>query len=151
MTKERLTELGLDEEIADVLISEIEAEKEAGIAAFEDEKSEIVSNYEDKIKSINVENAAEKALYNAGAKNIKAVRALLSLDNAEFDENNGILGLKEQIKKLKSASDTEFLFEKNSFKGVSVGEGSGRTAVNTSDMNYSELCAYLEENPNAEI
>jgi hypothetical protein len=153
MKIERLIELGLSEENAEVLLAEITKENEeqtAVINGFEEEKSKISQKYEDEIKSIKVENEVEKALTKAGAKNIKAVRALLSLDDAELGEN-GIVGLSDSIKKLKTGKDTEFLFEKTPFRGVSVGESGGREEMSVSDMNYSQLCAYLEENPNTQL
>lgn len=46
----------------------------------------------------------------AGAKNVKAARALLNLDGAELQDDGAVKGLKEQIKELKKNADTEFLF-----------------------------------------
>jgi hypothetical protein len=149
MNIERLTELGMSEENAKLVMEELskeEAEKSENVNDFEAEKAAIIKKYEEDIKSIKIDNEVEKALTKAGAKNIKAVRALLDLENAEVNEN-GIVGLSDSIKKLKSGKDTEFLFEKTGFKGVSVGESTHRGEVNTDNMNYSQLCAYLEENP----
>ena len=82
--------------------------------------------FEVKVKQIQIENAVEKALLVSKAKNIKAVKALLDLDNAELDGEN-IKGLEDQIKKLQEGEDTKFLFDiddgnKQSFKGVKPGE-----------------------------
>jgi len=65
--------------------------------------------------------------------------------------------LADQIKKLQSAEDSKFLFEtekKPSFKGAKPGETGKEEpdgAVDLKNMSYDELCAYLEENPDAKI
>lgn len=69
-------------------------------------------------KQIKVNSAIEKALTVAKAKNIKAVKALLDLENAELSEDGTIKGLDEQIKLIQKEND--FLFEsekkENGFK-----------------------------------
>lgn len=153
MKKERLTELGMTEENAALLLEELakeNTERDAAIEGFEQEKNNIIERYENEIMAINVDREVEKQLTSAGAKNIKAVKALLNLKDAELTKN-GISGLKEQIKKLKSSSETDFLFDKISFKGVRVGESEERQTADIGNMNYSQLCAYLDENPQARI
>lgn len=56
------------------------------------------------------DHALDGALSGAKAKNAKAVRALLSTDGLKFNEADGsILGLNEQLEKIKSEAD--YLFE----------------------------------------
>jgi small-conductance mechanosensitive channel len=109
------------------------------------------------IKQLKIDTAIASALTEAKAKNVKAVKALLDLENAELLEDGTIKGLADQIKKLQSAEDSKFLFEtekKPSFKGAKPGE-TGKEgpdgAVDLKNMSYDELCAYLEENPDAKI
>lgn len=153
MKKERLQELGLTSENADLLLEELaneNKERDRQIRDFEKEKSAIIEKYEAEKLSMNIDREVEKQLTSAGARNIKAVKALLDLNNAEYTEK-GVTGLKEQIQRLKNSRETDFLFEKNSFKGVKIGEGTERQGIDTANMNYSQLCAYLEENPQAAI
>lgn len=106
------------------------------------------------IKQLKINNAVEKALINAKAKNPKAVRALLELENAELDGDN-IKGLDKQIAELIKAEDSAFLFDNaeaaNTLTGVKPNNGGGEPPKSTNEMTYSELCAYMEANPNAQI
>jgi len=109
------------------------------------------------IKQLKIDTAIDAALTGAKAKNVKAVKALLDLEKAELDDDGTVKGLTDQIKKLQSADDSKFLFEtekKPSFKGAKPGETGKEEpdgAVDLKNMSYDELCAYLEENPDAKI
>lgn len=114
------------------------------------------TEYEGKIKQMQIDTAVTVALTGANARNLKAVRALLDLNKAELD-GESVKGLADQIKKLQEAEDTKFLFDFTTpakFKGVKPNEGSDKkypTDKKPSEMTYDELCAYVEANPNAEI
>ena len=114
------------------------------------------TEYEAKIKQMQIESAVDKALTGANAKNLKAVRALLDLEKAEFD-GESIKGLADQIKKLQTEESTKFLFDAAAsakFKGVKPNEGGDKrypADKKPSEMTYTELCAYQEANPGAEI
>lgn len=100
--------------------------------------------YEAKIKQMSIENAINVALSNAKAKNAKAVRALLDLENAQLDGET-IKGLDKQIEKLKESD--AYLFEDNKpdIKGARPAEGNGTAKTkDVKDMNYSERVAYLD-------
>lgn len=109
------------------------------------------------IRQLKIDNAIESALTGAKAKNNLAVKALLKdLDKAELSEDGTIKGLAEQIEALQKSD--EYLFEaketKTKVKGAKPGEtgkedGDGK--VDTSKMTYSELAAYMAENPDAKI
>lgn len=109
------------------------------------------------IKQLKIDAAIESALTGAKAKNNTAVKALLKdLDKAELGEDGTIKGLAEQIEALQKSD--EYLFEakesKKKFKGAEPGESGneeGDKGVDTSKMTYSELAAYLAENPDAKI
>lgn len=86
------------------------------------------AEYESKLKQVKLDAAVELALTAAKAKNIKAVKALLDLGKVELDGDQ-VKGLEDQIKKLKEAEDSKFLFDaadgnKPNFKGAKPGEGS---------------------------
>ena len=109
------------------------------------------------IKQLKVDSALDAALGNAKAKNKIAVKALLKdMDKAELDADGMIKGLAEQIEALQKSDS--YLFDaketKKQFKGAVPGESGnedGDKGVDTSKMNYSELAAYLAENPDAKI
>ena len=110
------------------------------------------------IKQLKIDAAIESALTSANAKNNTAVKALLKdLDKAELDEDGTIKGLAEQIEALQKSD--EYLFDtkgtkKTKVKGAEPGESGnedGDKGVDTSKMTYSELAAYLAENPEAKI
>ena len=112
------------------------------------------------IHQMKVDAAVEKALADAGALGVKAVRAYLDLDDAKLADDGTVKGLKEQIEALKGADDTKFLFKApeqgqggQQFTGFQPGLASGKPdgGIDPSKMNYDELCAYLEQNPNAKL
>lgn len=114
------------------------------------------------LKQLKVDAAVEAALSGAKAKNTKAVRALLEIDmdKIKVKEDGTLEGLTldDQIKKLQSAEDSKFLFDtqtkKTKMKGAEPGDPGKEdpdNKVDTSKMTYDELCAYLEENPDAEL
>ena len=111
------------------------------------------------VKTLKIENAVTTALTASGAKNIKAVRALLDLEKAELADDGTIKGLNDQIKKLQGAEDAKFLFntdtaKKPNIKGASPAETGVEepdAKVDVTKMNYEELAAYMEANPEAKI
>ena len=109
------------------------------------------------ILQLKKDNAIEAALTGAKAKNILAVKALLKdLDKAELAEDGTIKGLAEQIEALQKSDS--YLFEAKEstkkMKGAAPGEAGkddGDGKVDTSKMTYSELAAYMAENPDTKI
>ena len=70
------------------------------------------AEYEERINTIRINNEIDKALTNAKAKNVKAVKALLDLESLEWDEEKGKLtGLSKQLQKLQEWEDSKFLFD----------------------------------------
>ncbi len=105
------------------------------------------------IAALKLDNALETALTAAGAKNTKAVRALLDMTKVKLGEDGKATGVDEQLTALQK-SDAYLFAEKkqgkNTFKGFqpgASGEQKPGTEVDTSKMTYDELCAYLEQNP----
>ena len=116
------------------------------------------ATHESELNQLKIDFAVEKALTGAKAKNITAVKALLDLKDAKFDKEGNVKGLAEQIEKLTSDESTKFLFEaqkqQQNFKGFQPGASAQQkpgSEVDTSKMNYDELCAYLAENPDANL
>lgn len=112
------------------------------------------------LKALKIDAAIDAALTAAKAKNLKAVKALLDLDGADFDKDGNIKGLSEQVKKLSEAEDSGFLFEvadtgkKPPVKGAKPAESKHEKPdgkVDFSKMTLEELTAYMENNPGVEI
>lgn len=114
------------------------------------------------IKQLKVDTAVNSALTTAKAKNTKAVRALLEIDmdKIKVKEDGTLEGLTldEQIKKLQGAEDSKFLFDAQATKPKMKGAAPGKSDpenpgdnVDTSKMSYEELCAFLEQNPDATL
>ncbi len=150
-------------EHADVLKELGALQKETGDAAdlrdkiksLEDAAKESQKEHDAEIHALKVDNAVNSALLGEKALNVKAVKALLNLDKAELDEDGTVKGLADQIKTLKTADDSKFLFGSSTpaLKGAKAGESGdgGDPQVDTSKMTYSELAAYMAEHPEANI
>lgn len=128
------------------------------IEELQTENATAKASHESELNQLKIDFAVEKALTGAKAKNITAVKALLDLKDAKFDKEGNVKGLAEQIEKLTSDEGTKFLFEaqkqQQNFKGFQPGASAQQkpgTEVDTSKMNYDELCAYLAENPDANL
>lgn len=108
-------------------LKKIDAEGlKAEIERLQGENKAAQEKYEADMKQVQIDNAVEKALLGAKAKNIKAVKALLDLEKAELD-GDSIKGLDEQLKKLQESEDSKFLFDvqtsnKQQFKGFKPGD-----------------------------
>lgn len=202
MKKEKLIELGLDEETAkkvakeseteladyvpkaqfDLVVSErdtanatikerdTQLEKLKGvdvndlqtqIANLQADNKKKDEDHAKEIKELKVNNAIESALTQSGALNMKAVRALLDvdIDKIKVKEDGTLEGLNldEQIKTLKEADDSKFMFKeekKAKFKGTNPSKntsGGKDDGVDLSKMTYEEIAKYLEENPDVEL
>ena len=107
------------------------------------------------IAQLRLDNAVEAAILAAGAKNVKAVRALLDAEKLRLEKDGTVTGLSDQIKAIQK-SDAYMFAEKQQqqFKGFQPG-ASGDVKpdgkVDVSKMTYSEMVAYLEANPGAKI
>ena len=124
------------------------------IKELQDNATEAEKTHAAEIHTLKVNNAVDNALIAEKALNIKAVKALLNLENPEFDENGLVKGLADQIKALKTADDSKMLFGSSTMKGAKTGESGnddGNKGVDTSKMTYSELAAYMAEHPEAQI
>ena len=125
----------------------------AEIQKMQDENKSKETEYANNIKKLKIDNAVELALIGAKAKNIKAVKALLNLENLEIGEDGKVKGLEDQIKNLTKDEGTAFLFEAESKTETPKGtDPAGKsTKKDIKDMTYSEMEAYLAANPGAKI
>ncbi|NFD56114.1 scaffolding protein [Clostridium botulinum] len=110
-----------------------------------------VKDYEKQIQDMQFNYALEGALKSANVRNTKAVKALLNLEGIKLD-GESLIGLNEQIEGIKKSDSYLFTEEqKPKFSGVEPTDGSKTPPKSTKEMSYTELCKYLEENPNAQI
>lgn len=112
------------------------------IDALQSENQKTKSKYEADLKSLQINNVVERELLGAGAKNLKALKALLNLDNAELDGDQ-IKGLADQIKGLKESDSYLFNGSNSSVSGAKPSENQGNGNKPVDQMNYSELTAFL--------
>lgn len=110
------------------------------------------------IKQLKIEAALDAAISGAKGKNVKAIKALLDMTKVDVDKDGNVIGHAEQLEALTKAEDSKFLFDtetkKTQVKGAKPGESGKEDVddkVDTSKMSYSELAAYMAENPDAKI
>ncbi|URN83979.1 phage scaffolding protein [Acetobacterium wieringae] len=114
------------------------------------ENTKAEAKYQEEIKQIKLNNAIEKALSGAKAKNLRAVKALLDMEKVELDGDN-LKGLDDQITALTTGEDSKFLFDaaedpKPNFRGINPaegGDGTPKNLGNPANPSYEELCAIL--------
>lgn len=111
--------------------------------------------HEAEILQLRLDNAVEAAILAAGAKNVKAVRALIDADKLRLEKDGTVTGLSDQIKAIQKSEAYMFAEkQQQQFKGFQPG-ASGDVKpdgkIDVSKMTYSEMVAYLEANPGAKI
>lgn len=102
------------------------------IEQLQEDNKATVKKYEADIKKMQIDNAVQAALKDAGAKNITAAVALLKdLDKAELSDDGTIKGLAEQITELQKSESYLFNTKTESSQNVSgiTPAGSGSTHV----------------------
>lgn len=111
------------------------------IAELQAANKQTTDAYEAKLKQMAVENAANLAITKHGAKNPKAVKALLNLENAKMD-GDIIVGLEEQLTKLKETDAYMFNVEqKPTVAGTHPNSGSGAPANTPPPGSYAAFAA----------
>lgn len=111
--------------------------------------------HEAEMTQLRLDNAIDAALTAAGAKNIKAVRALLDTSKVKVGEDGKLTGFDDLLSAVQKSDS--YLFaekqQKQNFKGFQPG-ASGNvkpgTKVDMSKMTYEELANYIAQNPDAE-
>lgn len=115
----------------------------AEIEKLQGENKAAKEKYDSDIKTLKINNAIDSALTTAGAKNLKAARALIDFEKIKIDAE-GVKGVEEQIKALVSDESTSFMFKGSTPPtGTKAGESNKGTDKPYSQMNYSERVAYL--------
>lgn len=86
------------------------------------DKDNTIETLKGDIASVKLSSKIEAALLKAGARNLKACKALIDEDSVSIDNKGNLKGLEEQLKELRSGDDTSFLFEQNKSKQADVGD-----------------------------
>ena len=106
------------------------------------------------LEQLRLDNAIETALTAAGAKNSKAVKALLDISKVKLGEDGKLTGWDDQLKAVQKSDSYLFATkQQNTFKGFQPGaSGDMKPGANVdmSKMTYEELAAYIENNPDAQ-
>lgn len=131
----------------------------AEIAKLQKQNKDDKAKYEAEVAQIRLDNAVEAALTKAGARNNKAVRALLAefLADAKLADDGTVKGLQAEIDTLAKDEGTAFLFDtqQQNITGMQPGTPGGSQppagGKEPKDMTYDELCAYLAANPGATL
>lgn len=105
------------------------------------------------IQKMKLDAAVEKALDDAGAKNVNALRGVLgeALKDAELSDDGTVKGLDEQIKKLKGDDGTKFLFnepEQNRQQFTGFQPGNSTMVPNSTQAGYEARLAEARKNGN---
>lgn len=119
------------------------------IAQLQMQNAEQKKAHEAEINQLKLDNAIDNALSAAGAKNSKALRALLDNSKIKLGDDGKAVGLDDQIAALQK-SDAYMFHDKNArFKSFQPGVPSLNPdkGIDFSKMSYNELSAYLDENP----
>lgn len=110
-----------------------------------------VKDYEKQIQDIQFNYALDGVLKSANVRNIKAIKALLNLDNVKLDGGN-LIGLNEQLEALKK-SDT-YLFaeeQQTKFAGINPVDGikslQGYNPWKKETFNLTDQGKVFKENP----
>lgn len=122
------------------------------IEALQQQNTEQKNTFDSQMAQLKLENAVNTALTAAGAKNNKAVMALLDMSNVKLDDNGALSGFDEALETVRKSDGFLFADKSQTFKGFQPGQSSDvNLSADTSNMTYSEMVTYLNSNPNAKI
>ena len=133
------------------------AELKKQIETLQQQNADQKKVHDAEMAQLKLDNAIDAALTAAGAKNIKAVRAMIDTSKMKLGEDGTIEGLPDAIKAVQKSDSYMFNTvqqKQQTFKGFqpgASGEVKPGTEVDTSKMTYSELAAYMAANPDAKI
>lgn len=116
------------------------------IEALQMENKAAKEQYEKALNDVKRDNAIEMALAQSGARNIKAVKALLDMESIKLDGDK-LDGFDAQLKSLLKDDSTSFMFKEKTQSaaptGMKAAEGTPQLSKPVHEMNYSERVAYL--------
>ena len=121
---------------------------------YETKVKEIQEEADSRVKQTNFDSKLAVKLMSKeiNAKDVVDIKANLDMSKISLDGEN-LIGLDEQIKSLKERKD--YLFNKEETVITGAGDSSRQKVdgddVKVDDMSYSQMCEYLEKNPDAKI
>ena len=133
------------------------AELKKQIETLQQQNADQKKAHDAEMAQLKLDNAIDAALTAAGAKNIKAVRAMIDTSKMKLGEDGTVEGLSDAIKAVQKSDSYMFNTvqqKQQTFKGFqpgASGEVKPGTEVDTSKMTYSELAAYMVANPDVKI
>lgn len=146
IAKRESTDSSLKDEKLNELNSQLESLKK------QSEESNL--QYQNQLRELKLNNAVDKALANARARNPKVVLPLLEnfLKTANFDDQGNVIDLDAQIKALSESEETSFLFSNDSQipQGRTPGVSNNSQQVDSLDlskMSYEQICEVLKNKP----
>ena len=90
--------------------------------------------YDAKLAQYKLDSTIDQELLSAGAKNVKAVKAVLDLTNVKFDKDGKLTGLNELIESSKKEADYLWNISKEQDKGgKKPGDGGGKGSADQWD------------------
>lgn len=127
-------------------------ELEETIQELQNKNDQLKEDYEQKVQQTKLEMAIENRLIKEKARNPKAVKALLNKEVINLDDDGNLVGLDEQLEKLKENED--YLFGKTGLEGDEHKDGDGpvdddikNNPWETGKVNLSKQGEILRENP----
>lgn len=117
---------------------------------WEDKYNQAIADHKKEMEDLAFDGLLKDAIQTAKGRSDKAIRALLEVDTLKASKNQAE-DIKAALEALKK--DNGYLFDDGSTPPPYAG-GSGKgpgMKTDTSKMTYSELCAYMEANPGAQI
>lgn len=110
------------------------------------------ARYAAELKHLRIENAVESAIRESKGRNVRAVRALLDIDEGKINvnEDGSLSGLdvSKQLEALAKAEDSSFLFESGTpIKGVLPAPAPASPSGFPENGSYEDMAAYFEANP----
>lgn len=129
------------------------AELQKEIADLREKNEKQANEWQTKISEQSKNFSISNALRDAGAKNVKAVTALLDMDKVSVDDNGNLIGLSDQVKSLQETD--AYLFtpkqeEKQEKSPVSLfagGNPSSNIAKDPKNMSLDEQTALYRKDP----
>ena len=118
-------------------------ELEKKVKELQDNAAASKAKYEKQINDIQLNHAIDTALKEAKAKNAKAVRSLLDMNDIVLDDGK-VKGLDKQIKKLQEAEDSKFLVE----SVADPKDGKPKIGGSTDNANSSSIGSGSADNGN---
>lgn len=121
----------------------------AQIAKLQSENAEKDAAHKAEMDAFKIDTAVDKAITGAKGKNVKAIKALLNMDEIKLDKDGNVVGYSEQLENLMKADDSKFLFDTpqdpslQGFNPAASGNnlGSNNSGIDMSKMTYDQIVA----------